>query len=255
MVNAARPVPTETGGGGHEHIFLLRDLATHTARTGRVGYTEVAQPGPLDFTSITRIAGIARIKEAHTAALEAHNTQEGARNGLRKKIIFNVPSPQLVVDEDAESGLDEVDQRDLMATLKAKAAPVTVLDAQTLKAVQDKKLEFDNETPLATQFSIAKKAKANLPSIHGIATSKTKLVMEWYAEIEKEKDFEKEVAEFKERVVDNDFEDFITFSVTGTLKYAASTSSCPAAPRPVDTIVRTTSAPSKSASTRRWKVK
>ena len=169
------------------------------------------QPGPLNFAGITNNTGIARIKEARTAALEAHNTQEGARTGLRKKIIYNVPAPLLVVHEDAESGLDEVHPCVLMATLKARAAPVTVLDAQTLKAVRDKKLMFDDETPLATQFAIAKKAKADLLSIHGISTSETELVMEWYAEIEKEKDFEKEVAEFRERVINNDFEDFITF--------------------------------------------
>ena len=54
----------------------------------------------------------------------------------------------LVVQKDAESGLDEVDPHVLMATLKARAAPVTVLDAQILKAVQDKKLTFDDETRL-----------------------------------------------------------------------------------------------------------
>ena len=173
IVNSARPVPTDIGGGGHRHIYLLEDLATYTARTGGVGYIEAVQPGPLEFAGITTNAGIARIKEARTAALEAHNTQEGARTGLRKKIIYNVPAPLLVVHEDAESGLDEVDPRVLMVTLKARAALVTVLDAQTLMAVQDKKLTFDDETPLATQFAIAKKAKADLLSINGISTSET----------------------------------------------------------------------------------
>ena len=108
------------------------------------------QPGPLHFTGITTNAGIARIREARSADLEAHDTQEGARTGLRKKIIFNVPGLLLVALEDAQSGLDEVDPCVLIAALKDRAAPVTVLDAQTRKAARDKKLTFDDETPLAT---------------------------------------------------------------------------------------------------------
>ena len=135
IVNAVRPVPTEIGGGGHGHIYLLKDHAAYVARTGGVDFVEAVQPGQLDFVGITTNAGIARIKEARTAALEAHNTQEGVRTGIRKKIIANVPARLLVALEDAESGLDEVDPRVLIAALKDRAAPVTVLDAQTLKAM------------------------------------------------------------------------------------------------------------------------
>lgn len=211
MVNIARPIPTEIGGGGHGHIYLLEDHVTYMARTGGVDYVEAVRPGALDFTGITTNAGIARIKEARTAALEAHNTQERARTGLRKKIICHILVALPVAIEDTDSGLEEVDPRILMAALKDRAAPVTVLDAQTLKAVKDKKLTFDDEIPLAIQFALVKKAVVDLLGIHLIATSKTELVMGWYAEIEKEKDFEKQVAEFRERVTNNGFEDFITF--------------------------------------------
>ena len=210
VVNTARPVPTEIGGGGHGHIYLLEDHATYMLQTGGVDWVEAVRPGPLDFTGITTNAGIARIRETRSADLESHGTQEGARTGLCKKIIFNVPGSLLVALEDAQSGLDKVDPCVLIAALKDRAAPVTVQDAQTLKAGQDKKLTFDDETPLATQFALAKKAMADLLSIHRVATSETELVMEWYAEIEKENDFEKEVAEFRERVAHHGFEDFIT---------------------------------------------
>ena len=211
VVNCARPVATEIGGGGLGHIYLLEDQATYTTRTGGVGFVEAVRPALLDFTGVTTNAGIARIKEERTAALETHNTQEGARTGLRKKIIANVPRALLVALEDADSLLDEVDPRVLVATLKARAAPVTVVDAQTLKAARDKRLTFDDETPLATQFALVEKAKADLESIHGVSTSETELMMEWYAEIEKEKDFEKEVAAFRARTTNNGFQDFITF--------------------------------------------
>ena len=211
IVNCARPVATEIGGGGHGHIYLLEDQVTYTARTGGVGFVEAVRPDPLNFTGVTTNAGIARIKEDRTTALEAHNTQEGVRTGLRRKIIENVPRALLVALEDADSLLDEVDPRVLIATLKAGAAPVTVVDAQTLKAARDKRLTFDDETPLATQFALVKKAIADLASIHRVVTSESELVMEWYSEIEKEKDFEKQVEEFRARTTNKGFQDFITF--------------------------------------------
>ena len=211
MINIARPVPTDIGGGGHGHIYLLEDHPNYTTRTGGVDYVEAVRPGPLDLTGATTNAAIARAKETRTAALEAHNTQEGARTGLRKKIIANAPRALFVALEDTDSLLDEVEPRVLMAALKARAAPVTVIDAQTLKAARDKRLTFDDETPLATQFALVEKARADLHSIHGVSTSETELMMEWYAEIEKEKDFEKEVAAFRARTTNNGFQNFITF--------------------------------------------
>ena len=211
IVNCARPVATEIGGGRHGHIWLLEDQATFTTRTGGVGFVEAVRPDPADFTGVTTNAGLARIKEEHSSALEAHNTQEGVRTGLRRQIIANVPRALLVALEDADSLLDEVEPRVLIATLKAGAAPVTVVDAQTLKAVRDKRLTFDDETPLATQFALVKKAIADLHSIHHIVTSESELTMEWYSEIEKEKDYEKQVEEFRARTTSNSFNDFITF--------------------------------------------
>ena len=37
IVNAARAVPSGIGGGAHEHVYLLEDDTTYTARTGGTG--------------------------------------------------------------------------------------------------------------------------------------------------------------------------------------------------------------------------
>ena len=209
-LNAARAVPSSIGGGAHGHIFLLEDAAAYIARTG-VGYTEAVRPGPVDYTGATTNAQIARVKDTRLANVETFNTQEGVRTGLRKAIIANVPAELLVVHEDPDSGLDEVEPRVLLATIEARAAPVTSSDAKTLKTARDKPLVFDTDVPLATQFAVARKSIADLRRVHNIATSETELMMEWTADLEKEKDFEEQVAEFRARTVNNTFGDFITF--------------------------------------------
>ena len=149
ITNAARAVPSLIGGGGHGHIFLTEEGLAYTARTGGTGYTEAVHPGAIDFTGATTNAQIARVKETRATDLETFNTQEGARAGLRKLIIANVPAKILVELEDADSGLDEVESRRLLATIKKRAAPVTVLDAMTLRLARDAPLTFDTSDTLA----------------------------------------------------------------------------------------------------------
>ena len=211
VVNAARAVPSSAGGGANGHIFLLETVAAYTTRTGGTCYTKAVQPGPIDFTGSTTNAQIARVKETRAADLETHNTQEGVRAGLRKIIVANVPAKILVQHEDAESGLDEVEPRVLLATIKERAAPVTCIDAMALKSARDAPLTFDTSDPLATQFALIKKAVADLQRIHSITTSESELMMMWLLEIEKENDFEEQVVEFRARTTNNGFNDFITF--------------------------------------------
>ena len=138
------------------------------------------------------------LREMRAADLETYNTQEGVRAGLRKIIVANVPTKILVEYEDAESGLDEVEPRTLLETIRRRTAPITCLDAKALKAARDALLTFNTADPLTTQFALSKKAIADLQRIHGVATSETKLMMEWFREIEKEKDFEEDhVVEFR----------------------------------------------------------
>ena len=84
--------------------------------------------------------------------------------------------------EDAESGLDEVKPRRFLETIKGRAAPVTVLDAMTLKNARNAPLTFDTADPLATQFALAKKAMGDLTHVHKITTSKSELMMMWLQE-------------------------------------------------------------------------
>ena len=79
--------------------------------------------------------------------------------------------------EDAESGLDEVEPRDLLATIKGRAAPVTVLNAMALKNAHDATFTFKTADTLATQFTLSKKVITGLRRIHNIATSKSELMM------------------------------------------------------------------------------
>ena len=96
--------------------------------------------------------------------LETYNTQEGARAGFRKIIVANVPAKILVELKDAKSGLDEAEPRNLLATIKGRAASVIVLDAMALKNARDTPLTFDTADPLATRFAPAKKA---ITDLHG----------------------------------------------------------------------------------------
>ena len=52
--------------------------------------------------------------------------------------------------EDTESGLDKVEPRRLLAAIKKHAAPVTVLNAMTLRLARDAPLTFDTADTLAT---------------------------------------------------------------------------------------------------------
>ena len=160
--SAVPALPSPIGGGSHGHIFLTEDVAAYTVRTGGTGYTEAVHTGAIDFTGAGTNAQIARVKKTRATDLETFNTQESACAGLRKLIIANVPAKILVELEDADSGLDDVEPRHLLATIKKCAGPVIVLDAMTLRLARDAPLTFDTADTLATQFALAKKAKGDL---------------------------------------------------------------------------------------------
>ena len=140
-----------------------------------------------------------------------YKTQEGARAGLRELIIANIPAKILVVHEDAESRLDEVEPCELLATIKERTAPVTVLDAMALKNARDTPLTFHIANTLATQFALSKKASADRQRIHNIPTSRSEMTMMWLLEIEKEKDFEDQVVVLHARTTNNGFDGFVSF--------------------------------------------
>ena len=73
-----------------------------------------------------------------------------------------MPAKILVVLKDAESGLDEVEPRGLLATIKERAAPVTVLDAMALKNTRNTPLTFDTAGTLAMQFALSEKTIPDL---------------------------------------------------------------------------------------------
>ena len=58
--------------------------------------------------------------------------QEGARAGLRKLIIANVPAKILIELKDAKSELDEVEPRPLLSTIKKCAARDTPFTFDTV---------------------------------------------------------------------------------------------------------------------------
>ena len=142
--------------------------------------------------------------------LETYNTQEDAC-WPPQLIIANVPTKILVAHEGTESGLGEVEPGDLLATIKERAAPVTVLNAMALKNTCNTPLTFDTVDTLATQFSLSEKASADLQRIHNITTSKTEMMVMWLLEIEKEKDYEDQVVEFRARTTNDGFDDFVSF--------------------------------------------
>ena len=92
IVNAARGLPLTIGGGNIGHIFLLETVTAYTTRTNGTGYTKAAHPGAIDFTGATTNAKIACVKETRATDLETYTTQEGARAGLCKIIVANVPA-------------------------------------------------------------------------------------------------------------------------------------------------------------------
>ena len=159
------------GRRSYGYIFLLEDNAKYTIHTlGRdMALTSRGSPRmPRSCRSKTPAQWLSR---------PTYNTQEGAQTGLQNLIITNVPPQFLVVHEDIDSVLNEVEPRTLMATIEARVASVTVADAKTFKAARDKRLTFDTEEPLATQFTLIKKTITAIQRTHGVATSKTELMM------------------------------------------------------------------------------
>ena len=164
---AVRAVPSIIEGGDSRHIYLL-ESRLHQSHA----------PGNINFTGATANAQTVRVNETCATTLDSYNTQESAHAILHKIIIANVPAKLLVVHEDADSGLDEIEPRTLLETIETRAAPVTCVDAKTLKATCDTPLTFDTKDPLTSQFVLAKKAIADLRRVHGITTSEAQFMME-----------------------------------------------------------------------------
>ena len=80
-----------------------------------------------------------------------------------------------------------------------------------LRLACDAPLTFDTTDTLATQFTLSMKAKGDLDRIHTITTSDSELKMMWLLEIEKQKDFEDQVVEWRARTTNNDLDDFVSF--------------------------------------------
>ena len=97
------------------------------------------------------------------------------------------------------NGFNFVHPRDLLATIMANASPVTIVDGRTLKKARDKALTFDTSTPLYVRFAEAKRAMEQLVTLHGVLSSKDKLMMLWLGDLEREKEFEDEIEDWKKR--------------------------------------------------------
>lgn len=107
--------------------------------------------------------------------------------------------------KDAESGLDKVEPCVLTVTILAGIGPVTVADAKTLRATHDKRITFDMQQTLAIWSLLSRGDGRSQPHPRRVKTSKSKLKMELYAELWKEKD-SKDVVEFRARTTNRRFE-------------------------------------------------
>ena len=212
LIAAARDVPTTLAGGDQGHTYLLESQEEHHVRTGTdVDYVEAKRPNPIKFAKDATAADIAQLREDQAAENEVFNTQEGCIMGLREAIISNVPRSILLEHFDTNDGFNRVHPRDLLATVVQNATPVTITDGRALKKERDKELTFHTDTPLAVQFAEAKRAVEQLLTLHGVTSSESDLMMTWLGDLEREKDFEDEVAEWKAKKTGKDLTTFVSF--------------------------------------------
>ena len=147
----------------------------------------------------------------HCVASKLFHTQEGVVLNLRKAIIVNVPKYIIIELKDPEYDYDELHPRTLLDHIIANADPESVLGSKQLKALRNTALTFDGDKNLATQFIAIGKSMDDLNRIHGIATSKTKIMMEWLYTIEQQTAFEDKAKEWREKTTKNGFHDSIRF--------------------------------------------
>ena len=115
--------------------------------------------------------------------------------GLRKAILANVPRETIIELVDPESEFDEVEPHALLAVILRDADPATVVEAKELKKARDAPLTFKGPETLKVQFNLRKKVILNLERLHQVKTSWSEMMMEWLLALEKEEEFEDEVAE------------------------------------------------------------
>ena len=210
LVAAAKGVPTTVGGGAHGHVYIIKDTAEYAKRVP-AGYTEAPAPTGITYTTGATGAALAQEKEDAVAAAETYHTQEGSRAGLRKAILANVPRETIIELVDPESEFDEVEPRELLAVILRDADPATVVEAKELKQARDAPLTFDSPETLKVQFNLRKKVILDLQRLHQVETSWSEMMMEWLLALEKEEEFEDEVAEWREKTTANGHAEFITF--------------------------------------------
>jgi hypothetical protein len=210
LVAAAKGVPTTVGGGAHGHVYLLESAAEYAKRVA-AGYTEAPAPTGVIYTDGDTGAALAQEKEDAVAKAETYHTQEGSRMGLRKAILANVPRETIIELVDPESEFDEVEPRELLAVILRDADPATVVEAKELKQARDAPLTFDGPETLKVQFNLRKKVILDLERLHQVKTSWSEMMMEWLLALEKEEEFEDEVAEWREKTTANGHVQFITF--------------------------------------------
>ena len=80
-----------------------------------------------------------------------------------------------------------------------------------LKEARDKVLTFDTTTPLSVQFAEAQQAMEQLVTLHGVSSNKEGLMMLWLRDLEHEREFEDEVADWKKKTTNNSFTNFTLF--------------------------------------------
>ena len=77
-------------------------------------------------------------------------------------------------------------------------------EAKELKQARDAPLTFDSPETLKVQFNLRKKVILDLQRLHQVETSWSEMMMEWLLALEKEEEFEDEVAEWREKTTAND---------------------------------------------------
>ena len=115
--------------------------------------------------------------------------------GLCKAILANVPRETIIELIDPESEFNEVKPRALLEVILRDADPAAVVEARELKKAHDAPLIFDGFKTLKVQFNLRKKVILDLERLHQVKTSWSKMMMEWFLALEKEEEFEDEVAE------------------------------------------------------------
>ena len=223
FVNALKRIPSSVGvhvdttvtpnvTRDYGSIYLIEDGAAYTARDGAPTYTEATRPGALTFTTGGDAAQIAQERANHALQEDTFNTQEGVRAGLREMLVKNLPPRTIMELADAEDAYENVEPRDIMAVVLANARPMNALNAKELKNLRDEPIEFEGEDNLALQFVQKKKHIAELTRLHQIGSSESELMMEWMLELEKQKDFEDAIEEWRGKAAHNQtFANFVTF--------------------------------------------